>query len=502
MFPASELLSFLNQASFGILVFDSNSNLLFNNLAASWLSKHFNENPDPTDNEVVSNWKTALSPFLQKPLIGHFQFHYHLQGQEKTLHVHVTPVSDASDIRFYCTLQDITYQQTLEADKLQLAIERNRSQIVRTFSMKMAHDFRTPLTSINTNTYLLSQSLQNTQDQQKNLNRLYVIGRQTERLSKQLNDLLLITELELDPVIELEKFNLTPLIEEICDKFSKIAIKKQLKLKSNIESNLYMNGDSYYLQIAIENILQNAILYSNNNNIVELSATKEHDQIIIQVRDNGVGIKPELIDQVFEPFYRGNEARTIDQDGSSNGLGLSISRLILNHHKGNITINSIENKGTIVTLTLPMQSSTFYATKEIPNDLLLNWDILVADDEPDSLEVARYILNFHGANVHTAIDGQEALEITKQVKPRFIITDLAMPRMSGWDLMEAIKSDPIIQDIPVIALTAYDNRDNYYLALRSGFRSYLTKPLTADNFMQELLSLLLDIPQLVQYLKI
>jgi len=138
----------------------------------------------------------------------------------------------------------------------------------------------------------------------------------------------------------------------------------------------------------------------------------------------------------------------------------------------------------------------------IPHDLLKGWDIVVIDDEPDSLEVARYILDFYGASVHTASDGKEGIALLQEVKPRFVISDLSMPEMDGWEFLSALKSTSNTDDIPVIALTAHAMKGDRERALAAGFQSYLTKPLTANTFIDELLALLLQIPQLSEYLSI
>jgi CheY-like chemotaxis protein len=138
----------------------------------------------------------------------------------------------------------------------------------------------------------------------------------------------------------------------------------------------------------------------------------------------------------------------------------------------------------------------------IPTDLLKNWEIVIIDDEPDSLEVARYILDFYGANVHTATNGKEGVALVEKVKPRFVISDLSMPQMDGWEFLSELKSMVSMQEVPVIALTAHAIRGDRERAIAAGFHNYLTKPLTATTFMDELVSLLLDIPQLSEYLTI
>jgi CheY-like chemotaxis protein len=133
---------------------------------------------------------------------------------------------------------------------------------------------------------------------------------------------------------------------------------------------------------------------------------------------------------------------------------------------------------------------------KIRKDILQGWDVLVVDDEPDSLEVARRILKFYGATVHTATNGQEGLSMVRRLRPRFIISDLSMPVMDGWEMLSNLKQDRTTLDIPVIALTAHAMLGDREKALAAGFHNHLTKPLTAATFMSDLLTVLDEIPAL------
>lgn len=138
----------------------------------------------------------------------------------------------------------------------------------------------------------------------------------------------------------------------------------------------------------------------------------------------------------------------------------------------------------------------------VPADLLANWDIVVIDDEPDSLEVAEIILDAYGANVHTGTNGAEGLEQIKKVHPLFVISDISMPIMDGWGLIHELKNDRTLMDIPAIALTAHAMVGDRERAITAGFHNYLTKPLTAETFIYDLLKLLMDIPELAEHLNI
>jgi len=139
---------------------------------------------------------------------------------------------------------------------------------------------------------------------------------------------------------------------------------------------------------------------------------------------------------------------------------------------------------------------------DIPRDLLLGWDVVVIDDEEDSLMVAEIILREYGANLYTASDGAQGLDIVRQVRPRFVISDVSMPVMDGWGFIHALRNDPELSYIPAIALTAHAMIGDRERAVEAGFHNYLSKPLTPETFIIDLLDLLMDIPSLAESLNI
>jgi len=130
------------------------------------------------------------------------------------------------------------------------------------------------------------------------------------------------------------------------------------------------------------------------------------------------------------------------------------------------------------------------------------WHVLVADDERDSLEVARRLLKYAGAIVTTASNGHEAIEAVKTHKPdfHFVLTDLSMPGMDGWELLYELKSEPRTAHIPVIALTAHAMAGDRERGIAAGFHNYITKPLDPSKFIQQLMNLLVDVPHLTRLL--
>jgi two-component system, cell cycle response regulator DivK len=134
-------------------------------------------------------------------------------------------------------------------------------------------------------------------------------------------------------------------------------------------------------------------------------------------------------------------------------------------------------------------------------DLLVGWRVLVVEDDPFSLDVASIMLQAYGAEVHTAEDGTEGLKMAQLVKPNFILSDISMPGMDGWMMVEALKADPRTANIPVIALTAHAMKGYRERAIASGFHNFLTKPLTPETFIHDLVVLLVDVPELTTALQ-
>lgn len=133
---------------------------------------------------------------------------------------------------------------------------------------------------------------------------------------------------------------------------------------------------------------------------------------------------------------------------------------------------------------------------DVSESKIEGWDIVVVDDDPFSLDVARIILSHYGATVHTATNGQEGLERVRAVNPRFIISDISMPVMDGWEMVRRLKGDGRTANIPVIALTAHAMIGDRERAIAAGCHNYMSKPLTPSTFMRDLLRLLIDIPEL------
>ena len=248
------------------------------------------------------------------------------------------------------------------------------------------------------------------------------------------------------------------------------------------------------------NLLSNAFKFSDPmEGQVWIRLGSKQNQVELEVEDNGIGIPREHLGRIFDRFSQVEGSATRRYEGT--GIGLALVKEIVVAHDGTITVDSEVGRGSIFVVTLPLspnqpgtnvlweQDDEAYLTPvmrqdvpedidPVPSDQISNMDrplVLLADDNPDMRKYLERVL-FRQYRVVTAKDGVEALQSARTVRPELILTDVMMPRMSGYDLLKAIRSDEVLHSIPVIFLTARAGTDARVESLDAGAEDYISKP--------------------------
>jgi len=214
--------------------------------------------------------------------------------------------------------------------------------------------------------------------------------------------------------------------------------------------------------------------------VVSLGVHSAGDDLIFEVIDTGIGITPEQQMRVFQPFIQA-EAGTSRNFGGT-GLGLALTVHFARLMGGDIELESEHGKGSKFTLRVPRVVRDAFAAAPVTRERNVStpWKgtVLVIDDDPTARDLVERLLAKEGFRTETASSGPEGLEKARRVRPTVITLDVMMPQMDGWTVLETLKKDPDLRDIPVVMLTIVDNRN---LAFTLGASDYLTKPVERER---------------------
>ena len=277
------------------------------------------------------------------------------------------PVKDHNGniIRTAGIVEDITDRKKLEDQALQLGIEKQTIKILANFIRDTAHDLKTPLTIIRTSTYILEKTIINklfalSPDNHNNPSQegakqhhLSVINKQVDRLKIIIDQLQNMAQLDSIEKLEFKDTDIVDIVNSISkNEHFRVLEKKQTSTLVIAENIPHINGNGNNLYMAITNIYDNAILYTPEGGSISVNVYINNMNIVIDIRDTGVGIPSHEIDKIFKRFYKINQARTSNNSGA--GLGLSMAQLIVERHSGTISVESKPDEGSLFRIKLPI----------------------------------------------------------------------------------------------------------------------------------------------------
>jgi two-component system, sensor histidine kinase and response regulator len=244
---------------------------------------------------------------------------------------------------------DLTERKRAEQQTIQLGTERARIKLLADFVRDVSHDFRTPLSTINTSLYLL----QKLTDPQRQKQRIDLIQQQTSRLARLIDGLLTLTRLDSQPDFEFQPFDLNRLVREIEARMKPLADEKQITINAHsLDTSLVLQGDNVSLGDALIKVMENAIQYTPEQGAISICTCQEGDCVMVEVKDNGIGIDDNDLPHIFERFYRADKARSAETGGA--GLGLAITQKIVEGHEGRIDVESVLGEGSTFRMVLPV----------------------------------------------------------------------------------------------------------------------------------------------------
>jgi signal transduction histidine kinase/ActR/RegA family two-component response regulator len=397
-------------------------------------------------------------------------------------------------------------ERTDELEILNQKLKESNAELIRANNLKseflanMSHELRTPLNAIIGFSELLME--QSTHpllgDQREYVVDILSSGR---HLLELINDILDLSKIEAGKMrLCLDEIDLEEVVEEAMMTLKVEASRKEIRLEACLDGSLAgVVADRGKIKQILTNLLSNAVKFTPAGGRVELSALQKDGFLEVSVEDSGIGIRPEDQDRIFAAFIQVDGSYARKYQGT--GLGLTLVKRFVEMHGGEISVHSAVGKGSVFTFRIPLAPlrsrqgvdprvplvSVKAPAESAPGSGQL---ILIVEDNPGNMKVAREILTSRGYRVLEAASGEEALDTIRFIRPDLILMDIQLPGLDGLAVTRRIQSNPDTRDIPIVALTAHVMMGHEASALEAGCVGYIPKPIDATAFPRRVAEIL------------
>ena len=362
------------------------------------------------------------------------------------------------------------------------------------FLANMSHELRTPLNAVIGYSEMLQEEAED-EGMEHFIADLRKINGAGKHLLALINDILDLSKIEAGKMeLYLETFDVCEMAREVESTVQTLVARKSNTLTVHCAENAgTMHADMTKIRQALFNLLSNAAKFTENGSIA-LDITQDSEFptfLLFTITDTGIGMNEEQQGRLFQAFSQADTSTTRKYGGT--GLGLAITRRFAQMMGGEITVQSKPGEGSVFILRIPQEVIDPKALKpedvEISREISVQLDalpkvfagtILVIDDDATTRDLMRRYLIREGYRVEEASNGREGLERARELKPTAITLDVMMPVMDGWAVLQELKADPELADIPVVMVTMVDDRN---LGYALGATEYLTKPVNRQRLL-------------------
>jgi CheY-like chemotaxis protein/anti-sigma regulatory factor (Ser/Thr protein kinase) len=242
----------------------------------------------------------------------------------------------------------------------------------------------------------------------------------------------------------------------------------------------WIHGDPVRIEQIVTNVLSNAIKYTAAGGLIRVALAAQDDDTVLRVTDNGLGIAPELLPQIFEPFVQGE--RTLDRSQGGLGVGLTLVRRLVELHGGSVSaVSDGPGRGSAFTIRLPRAAPACVAPpasgmqpRTVPRRILL------IEDNRDARETFRLMLELAGHEVIEADEGHRGLELLKAELPDIAVIDVGLPGLDGYQIASRFRREPASRQVLLVALTGYGTPEARERSRAAGFDLHLIKPIDPE----------------------
>ena len=353
------------------------------------------------------------------------------------------------------------------------------------FMAMLGHELRNPLSPILTALQLMRLRGDSTTTRERQ-----VIERQVSHLTRLEDDLLAVSRIARGKVdLKAEIVELAEIVARAVETASPLLEERLHTLNVDVSrAGLRVVGDPARLTQIFSNLLTNAAKYTPPGGRIDVSAAVESDDVVVSVRDTGVGIGPDILPLIFDAFAQGPQL--LDRAQGGLGLGLSIVRSLVERHGGEVSVRSDgPGKGSEFVVRLPLSpwqadTATVARLPMVSAPRVTGRRILIVDDNQDAADMLALALTMHGFEVQTAHEGLSALRVAAAFQPELAVLDIGLPVMDGYELAARLRRMPGLDRLPLIAVTGYGQPSDRDRAVAAGFDHHLVKPVEVDVLAQ------------------
>jgi PAS domain S-box-containing protein len=344
----------------------------------------------------------------------------------------------------------------------------------------LGHELRNPLAPIFTALQLMKLRGPDLLERERT-----IIERQVRHVVRLVEDLLDVSRITRGTVeLKQEVVEIAEVVAKGIEMASPLLEQRTHDVELAVQPSLFVHADPIRLAQVIANLLNNAAKYTESGGRIEIDGRRDGDQVVVCIRDTGMGIAPEMLPRIFDLFVQ--ERQALDRAQGGLGLGLSIVRSLVTAHGGTISARSKGvGHGAEFELRLPAvegRERGETAQLRVPAHRAdTGARLLVVDDNADALELIVEGLQLLGHEVHQALDGPSALVIADQVKPSIAILDIGLPVMDGYELARRLRALPQLRGIKLVALTGYGQPGDRNRSSAAGFDEHLVKPVSIEH---------------------
>lgn len=354
----------------------------------------------------------------------------------------------------------------------------------------LAHELRNPMAPIMNSLVLLKRAAPGSETASRALR---VMERQTKQLIRLIDDLLDITRISEGKIrIQREPVDLAAMVRACADDQQQGFVEQGITLEVAVpEEPVWVDGDPTRIYQVIGNLLSNALKFTNRGGHVRVTAAADAttSEAVLRVRDDGIGMDPSLLPQLFQPFVQAPSGLARTNGGL--GLGLALVKALINLHGGRVEARSDGlGKGSefLVHLPLRTEETRITVTADV-KQISRTWRVLLVEDNVDAALSLRDVIQLDGHVVEVAHSGAEGLQKAREFRPHLVLCDIGLPNVDGYELARTLRVDASLREAFLVALTGYASEEDRRRASEAGFDRHIAKPVSPEQLallLQEL----------------